>query len=59
MVFNMYRLAQKETLGLAEKKKVKIKYVDKKVLDSLSENKPHMVSYQQSFKNMMRLQCLV
>ena len=53
----MYRLAQQEISGLAKKKKVKIQYVDKTVLDSLSENKLHKVSFQQSATDMMR-QCL-
>ena len=41
------RLAQKEILGLAERREVKIQYVDKTVLDSLSENKLHQVRHQQ------------
>jgi tRNA G18 (ribose-2'-O)-methylase SpoU len=43
----MYRLAQKEILGLADKREVKIRYVDKTVLDSFSENKHHQVRYYQ------------
>ena len=41
----MCRLAQKEILGLAERREVKIQYVDKTILDSFSENKAHQVSY--------------
>ena len=55
----MYRLAQKEILGLAERRKVKIQYVERTVLDSISPNKYHQVRYRSSSNDgMMGLQCL-
>ena len=47
MIAILCRLAQKEILGLAERREVKIQCVDKTVLDSLSENKLHQVRHQQ------------